>query len=206
MILIEDDLRGGEGVDHDVLDFDVGVGDTAECILNAGLDAVNDVEISFEFAAQHADRVEHAFLLIDVVVLQDGVDEPVLVGNVDFLGAGFDVLDVFVVDLFAVFRDLGNAAVIERLDVGAGDGNPDAADLGIGFFLGFGDGFANALNRAGEVDDLAFADAGGLAFADSKDAESAVGAGFADNSADFRGADLEADDKRSAGHWAELKG
>ncbi len=175
LVLVEDDLGGGEGIDDDILDFDVGVADAAERVLNAGLDAVDDVEIGFEFVAEHADRVEDTFLFIDVVVLEDGVNEPILVGNADLLRTGFDILNVFLVDFAAVLRDLGNAAIVEGLDVGPGDGDPDAADLGVGFLLGFGDGFANTLDRSAEVDDLALADPGGFAFTDAQDAEGSSG-------------------------------
>ena len=67
-------------------------------------DAVDDVKVSLQLAPEHADRIEHAVLPIDVVVLDDGVQERVLRRDADLARAGLHVLEILLVDFVAILR------------------------------------------------------------------------------------------------------
>jgi hypothetical protein len=67
------------------------------------------------------------------------VKTDVVWGDLDFTGDGFGVLDVLWGDLLLGFWKAEGAEVIFAEDVGAGDGEEDAADLDVAGVFGFGE-------------------------------------------------------------------
>ena len=90
------------------------------------------------------------------------------------------------------------AAIVEALDVPAGDAEIDAADHHVALFLGIDERFVHAFHGGLEIDDLAFAHAARRRLADAENVDRAVGPAFADDGANFRGADFESDHEITA--------
>ena len=85
------------------------------------------------------------------------------------------------------------AAIVEATNVRAGDAEINAANLDVGHLLGFNDGIANVLLGEIEIDDFALADAARFRLAETNDAERTSFVHLANDGADFRSADIEAD-------------
>ena len=100
----EHDLRGGERGEDDVLDFERQFLHATDRVLNPRAHAVDDVEIGLQLLPEHADRIEHAVLPVDVIMLDDRMQKGVLRRNADFARVDLHVLDILLVDLVAIFR------------------------------------------------------------------------------------------------------
>ena len=104
LMLREHDLRGSERGENDVFHFERQFFHAANRVLNPRAHAVDDVKIRLEFLPEHADRIEHAVLPIDVIMLNDRMQERVLRRNAHFARVDLHVLDILLVDLVAIFR------------------------------------------------------------------------------------------------------
>ena len=121
LMLGEDDLGGRErGEDH-ILHIQRQFFHATDRVLDPRSHAVDDVKIGLQLLAEHADRIEHAILPVDVIMLDDGVQKRVLRRNAHFARVDLHVLDILLVDLVAIFRQDDAAAIVEALDVRAGD-------------------------------------------------------------------------------------
>ena len=90
--------------------------------------------------------------------------------------------------------------LLKLCDVRAGDAEIDAADHHVALLLGIDQRLADAFAGGFEIDDLAFAHAARRRLADAENLHRAVAAGFADDGADFGGADFESDDDVFSSH------
>jgi hypothetical protein len=71
LIFVEHRLGGGKGIYDDVGRFEFKLLDATDRILNPGANAVNNMEIGFQFLSKETHRVQYSILTIDVVVLDD---------------------------------------------------------------------------------------------------------------------------------------
>src|ERR1700730_3700471 len=71
LVLGENNLRRSKRAEDHVFDIERQLFHTPDGVLNAGPHAVDDVKISFQFFAEHPDRIENAILSIDMVMLDD---------------------------------------------------------------------------------------------------------------------------------------
>src|ERR1700730_15495620 len=71
LVLGENNLRGSKRAEDHVLDIKRQLFQEPARVLNAGAHSVDDVKISFQFFAEHPDRIENAILSIDMVMLDD---------------------------------------------------------------------------------------------------------------------------------------
>ncbi len=133
------------------------------------------------------------FESVEPVIADDRVEVNVVLRDVDLAGDGAGFLDVFGGDDGFAVREAESAAVVDAGDVGAGDGEEDAADFDIAGVLGFGEGVFEAGAGLRVVVDLAFADAGAFRFADAEDLDGAVRLDLTDDHAGFAGADFKSD-------------
>ena len=171
LMLGEHDLGGGERGENDVLHFEGQFLHATDRVLNARPHTVDDVEIRFEFLAEHAHGVENA---VNVIMLDDGMEEGVLRGNAHLPCVDFHVLNVLLVHFVAIFRQHDTTAIIETLDVGSGDADIDAADHDVAFCLSVDHGFVHAFHRCFEIDDLALAHTTRWRLAHAKNLDCAV--------------------------------
>ena len=104
LMLGKDDLGRRERREDDVFHIKGQFLDAADRVLNARSNAVDDVEISLQFLAEHSDGIEHPVLSVDVIMLDDGVQKGVLRRNAHFTSVDLNVLDILLVDLVAVVR------------------------------------------------------------------------------------------------------
>ena len=102
-----------------------------------------------------------------------------------------DAVDVLLPDLLVLHRD--DAVRRERLDVAAGDAGVDGADLAARHVLGLLDRALDRGDGGVDVDDHALAQALRRVRADADDVDAVVGH-LADDGADLRRADVEADE------------
>ncbi len=201
LILIEHDLRGRERAEDDVEHFRPDLLHAAHAVFDPRGDAVDDVKIRLELAPEHADRIEHAVLAIDVIMLEQRVHEHVRRGNAHLARAGLHVFEILLANFVALLGQVHRAAVVEALDVAAGDREINAADHHVAFFLRIHERLAHALARGFKIDDLALAHAARRRLAHAENADRAVALRLADDGADFRSSDLESDDDVFAGHF-----
>ena len=104
LMLREDDLRGSERGEDDVLDFERQFFHATDRVLDPRAHAVDDVKIRLQFLPEHSDRIEHAVLPVDVIMLDDRMQKRVLRRNAHFARVDLHVLDILLVDLVAIFR------------------------------------------------------------------------------------------------------
>src|SRR4029453_4087124 len=100
------------------------------------------------------------------------------------------ILDILFVDLLVVFGDTDTAAIVEALNVRAGDADVDAANHDVAFLFSVDNGFVDALHRRLEIDNLAFAPPPRRGLADPQNLNRAVRFAFADHDANFRGSNF----------------
>ena len=103
LVLCEDDLRGSERIEDDVFHFERQFLHATDRVLNARAHSMDDVKIRLQSLAEHSDRIEHAVLSIDVIMLNDRMQECVLRRNADFARVHLHIFDILFVDLIAVF-------------------------------------------------------------------------------------------------------
>ena len=104
LVLREHDLRGSKRIEDDVLHFERQLFHATDRVLDAGAHSVDDVKIRLQSLAEHPDRIEHAVLSIDVIMLNDRMQEGVLRRNAHFARVDLHILDILFVDFVAVFR------------------------------------------------------------------------------------------------------
>ena len=110
-LVIQDGVSGRHGVDHYVFHVDSNFADAADGALDPVYDAVNDVIIGFQFRATDPDRVDHALATIDIVLLQDGVKDVVVLRQTDFLVFRGDIFDFLLRDFAPAFDSDGASMV-----------------------------------------------------------------------------------------------
>ena len=93
-------------------------------------------------------------------------------------------------------------AVVEALDVRAGDADVNAADHDVALRLRIDDRLVHAFHGRLEIDDLAFAHAARRRLAHAENLDRAVGPAFAHHDANFRGANFETNHEITACHFA----
>ena len=199
-MLGQHNLRRSERREDDVLHLERQFLHATDRVLDPRPHPVDDVEIGLEFLPKHPDRVQHPFLTIDVVMLDNGMEKRVLRRDADFARVDLHILDVLLVNLVAIFRQRHQAAVVEALDVRAGNADIDAADHHVALCLSVDHRFVHALHCRLEIDDLAFPDAARRRLADSENFDRAVRPAFADHHTDFRGANFQAHHEIAACH------
>ena len=104
LMLGEHDLRGRERGEDDVFHFERQFLHAADRVLDPRAHAMDDVKIRLEFLPEHADRIEHAVLPVDVIMLDDRMQKGVLRRNAHFARVDLHILDVLLVDFVAIFR------------------------------------------------------------------------------------------------------
>jgi hypothetical protein len=154
---------------------------------------VHDVEIRLDGFAEEPDRRGGVFEAVEPVVADDRVEIDVVLRDVDLAGDGAGLLDVLRGDDRLAVRQAEGAAVVDALDVGAGDGEKHAADLHIAGVLRLGERVLQAGAGLRVIVDLALADAGAFGLADAEDLHGAVRLHLADHHAGLAGADFESD-------------
>ena len=206
LLAVERHLGGGDGGEDDVIHFQRHFADQLDAVLDAGADAVDDVEIRLDGFAEQADRRGRVFEAVEPVVADDRVEIDVVLRDVDLAGDGAGLLDVFGGRHRLAIRQAEGAAVVDALDVGAGDGEEHAADFHIAGVLRLGQRVLEAGAGLREIIDLALADAGGFGLADAEDFDGAVRLHLADDHAGLAGADFESDvDFRATCHEGGMR-
>ena len=193
LLAVERHLGGGDRGKDDVIHFQRHFADQLDAVLNARADAVHDVEIRLDGFPEKPDRRGRVLEAVEPVVPDDRVEIDVVLRDVDLAGDGAGFLDVFGGDDRFAIRQAEGAAVVDALDVGAGDGEKHAADFHIAGVLGLGERVLEAGAGLRVIVDLALADTGAFGLADAEDFDGAVRLHLADDHAGLAGADFESD-------------
>src|SRR5437773_3030948 len=152
---------------------------------------MDDMKIGLQFLPEHPDRIKHAVLSIDMVMLDDLVEESVLGRDTHLTRVNFYILNVLLIDLIAVFRQHHTPAVIETLNVRSSDTDVNAPNHDVAFLFGIDHRFVNALHGRFKINDFAFAHATRWRLANTENFDRAIGPSFPDNDANFGGAYLK---------------
>jgi hypothetical protein len=141
--------------------------------------------------AAHAERLAHAVLAVDLVLLRQHVNDVAVDRQRDRARQLQNLGDVARTDLLVLDRD--SPRRVDALDVAARDADVDLRDLAAGHALGFEDRLLDGRHRRIDVDDDALLEAAGRVRPDADDVET-VGSDLADDGGDLGGADVEPDD------------
>ena len=191
LVLLEDGLGRGQGLEHDVGDLEAAAVGALDDVLGAGDRGGHDVDLGLEAHAGHAERIADAVLIVDHVLLRQDVQHLAVHRDRDRLGGLDHPRDVGLADLLVLDRD--DAVAVEPADVGAGDRGEHRRDLAAGHVLGLVDRGADRAHRGVDVDHHATAQALRRRGADADDVDAVVGH-LARDRGDLGGADVEPDD------------
>ncbi|MNC11705.1 hypothetical protein D3C75_594120 [compost metagenome] len=182
----------------DVVDFQAAAAHTLLDVLG-GVDCASDhVNLGFQAHARHAQRLAHAFLVVDHVVLRQGVQHALVGRDGNGLGGVEYALQVGQAD-FAV-ADGDDAVGVQAADVVAGHADEGRVDTAAGHQLRFFHGALDRLHGGLDVHHHAFFQATGRMGADPDDFQGAVFAHFAHQRHHLGGADIQPDD-----HFAAMR-
>src|SRR5581483_2087724 len=158
---------------------------TANAVLNSRSHSVDDVEIGFQLFTEHPNRIQHAVLSVDMVMLNNRMQKRIRRGNAHLARVYLHVLHVLLVDFVAIFREHDATAIVKALDVAARDRDKHAANHHIALLLGIHHGLVDAFHRGFEIDDFAFAHPSRGRLADSENFQCSVGTRFTHDYANF---------------------
>ena len=175
--------------------LDAGAVDAGQQRLRARGLAGHQVDLHLEAAAEHAERVGDAALLVDDELLRHGVQDLAVGRQGRRLRRVEHALDVRARDLAVLARHRDHAARVDAADVGAGDAHVGARDLDAGHHLGLLARGLERLDRRLDVDDVAAARAAVGRTALVRRPRGAPRASrLADQHPDLRGADVDSHD------------
>src|SRR2546430_297334 len=200
-MLRQDNLGRRQRAKDDVLDFERQLFHASNRVLNPRAHAVNDVEIGLQLLPEHSDRIQHAVLTIDMIMLDDRMEESVLRGNADLARVDLHVLNVLLIDLVVVLGQQHAAAIVETLNVRAGDADVNAPDHHVAFLLSIDNGLMHAFHGRLKIDNLAFAHAARWCLADAENLDRSIRPRLAHDDANLRRSNLQANDQIATRHF-----
>jgi hypothetical protein len=156
------------------------------------------VNLGFQTHAGHAQWLANAFLVVDHVILRQGVQHALVGRNRHGLGSVEYALEVGGAD-FAI-ADGDDAVGVQAADVIAGHADERRVDAAAGHQLGFFDGALDRLHGGLDVHHHALLQAAGRVSTDTDDFQGAVFADFAHQRHHLGGADVQPDD-----HFAAMR-
>src|SRR6266481_6057381 len=158
------------------------------------------MKIGFQFVPKHPDRIKHAVLSFDMVMLDDRMQKGILCGDADLACTDFYIFDILLINLIAVFGQHHTAAVVEALKVRPSNCDVHAPNHDVAFLLGVDYRFVDTLHRRFKINDLAFTHTTRRRLADTEDFDRAIGTAFTDDHTNFRGSNLKANHQIAACH------
>ena len=191
LVVLQHRLARGQRLEHDVQHLEVAARAALDDVLRGGRRRGDDVDPRLQAHAAHAQRLAHAVLAVDHVLLRQHVDDVAVDGQRDGARQLQHLGDVAGADFLVLDRD--RAGRVDALDVAAGDAGVDLRDLAAGHALGLEDRLLDRRHRRVDVDDDALLEAARRVRADADDVE-AVGSDLAHDRGDLGGADVEPDD------------
>lgn len=131
------------------------------------------MHLGFQAHPGHAQRLAHAFLVIDHVILGQGMQHPLVRRDRHRLGGIQYPFDIRRVHL--AIADRHDAVGIEAADVVAGDADERRVDTATGHLLGLVDGALDRLHGGLDVHHHALLQAAGRMSTDANDLQLAIG-------------------------------
>src|SRR5450759_2178537 len=170
LLLAEHAFTGGQPGAHHVFDIEARAVHALDDVLDRGLGARDDVGLDLEAVAGHADRVVYAVLAVHRVGAGDDVYDLAVGGDADRPGGLDHTLHVVFSDLVVGPGDGDHAGRVLGPEVCARERDHDRLDALAGHPLRGDSGGLDGRDRLLEVDDYAFAQAFGRAFAHADNA------------------------------------
>ena len=193
LVLVQHRERGGQRLQHDVLDHQPAAAYAFGDVLDRGNRSGDDVHLHLEPDAAHAQGLAHVLLPVDDEFLRQDVQHLLIVGNRDCLGRFHDAVDVGLGDF--LFLDRYHPAGIEASDVASRNAGKHFGDRAIGHQLCL---FQHALDRRHrglDVDDDALFQAPRGLRSQADDVQLLLRRDLGDDGNDLRRADVESDDQ-----------
>src|SRR5439155_18511079 len=158
-MLGEHDLRRSQAAKNHVFHVQRQFFHTSNSVLNPCTYAVDDVKICFQFLPEHPDRIQHALLSVDLVMLNDRMEERVLRRDAHLARVNFYVLHILLINFVAVLWQHDASAIVKTLRMRSGDSDVNALDHDVAFLFGIDNCFVQAFHCGFKIDNLALAHA-----------------------------------------------
>jgi hypothetical protein len=183
LVLGDHRLRGGEHLEHQVVDVQAGLVHHLDHVLNRGGGPGDDVGVDLQAAPRHPDGVADAVLAVDGELLGQDVEDAPVTRDRDrprCVDGPSDVLDA---DLATARGHRHHPAAVLRGDVAAGQADHRGVDREPGHLLGEVDRLGHRLGGAIDLDDSTLPDSPGDGLTHTEDPQPRrleVGDGTAD--------------------------
>ena len=192
-LAVERDLGGRDRREDQIVDVERHLAHALDLVFNPRPDPVNDMKVGIDRLSGQPDRRGRVFEAVHPEAADDMMKIDVIGRDGHRPGDLLRLLHVGRGDHRLVVGQAEAAAVVHALDVRAGDGEVDAADLDIAGVLRLDQRILHAGADLGEIVDLPLANTNRLRLADAEDFDGAVRLHFADHHANLAGADFESD-------------
>lgn len=173
LVLGQHRIGRGQLLEDDVVDLEAAAAHALLDVLRSIHRAGHHVHLGFQAHPGHAQRLAHAFLVIDHVILGQGMQHPLVRRDRHRLGGIQYPFDIRRVHL--AIADRHDAVGIEAADVVAGDADERRVDTATGHLLGLIDGALDRLHGGLDVHHHALLQAAGRMSTDANDLQLAIG-------------------------------
>ena len=190
---------GSEGLEDQLIHFEVGLLDALVNVLRRRRLASDDVEVGLQTHTGHADGVFDALLVVHGELLWNDVQNLLTWLHHELAHVLDERLDVLLADFRFKVLAGDHAAVLEGLDVLPGDADVHELDLGTHLHLGFLNRLLDRRHRAVDVGHHAAGHPHRLAASEAEQFNFPEFVLAPDEAGDFGGPDVEADDDFTRG-------
>ena len=143
-ILRQAGFRGGQRLEHRVVDQDAGFIRGGNQILRGGYRGSDHVNVGFQALADHADGVADAVLRVDAKFMRQNVQHFAIVGKRNVARGVDSAAHIFALDVARARTKGDAAAAVHAAHMISGYPNDGGFDRNVGDTFGFFDGAANA--------------------------------------------------------------
>src|SRR5258708_11316990 len=192
-VLSKASLRGSQRLDNGVADQNSGAIRGGNEILRRSHRRCDDVYVSFEALAHHADGVTDSIVRVHRKFVRQYVQNFAVLGKRDVAGGINRAANIFAFDIARTIAKRDAAAAVQSAHVAAGDTDQRRFNRDAGNAFGFFDGTPNGADRSLQIDDGAFTQAFRFGSAQRQKFQLVVGK-FRDQDAGFGTADVQTDE------------
>src|SRR5882724_172970 len=192
-VLSKASLRGGQRLDNGVADQDSGAIRGGNEILRRSHRRCDDVYVSFEALAHHADGVTDSIVRVHRKFVRQYVQNFAVLGKRDVAGGINRAANIFAFDIARTIAKRDAATAVQSAHMASGDTDQRRFNWNAGNAFGFFDGTPNGADSSIQIDNGTFAQAFRFGSAQRQKFQLVVGK-FGDQDAGLSAANIESDE------------